>query len=150
MNVTDAEERAEMVEDFGKECRIMSMIRHPNIVQFFGSVQEAPNFCIISELCEGNVVDLLNLLSGRKINVTWRLLWGIANGAASALNYLHFENETQIIHRDVKAENLLLTEKVSEELERSEETRLTTQAYSARLLILTQRLRSSSSSSYVS
>ncbi|GMH66547.1 hypothetical protein TL16_g04456 [Triparma laevis f. inornata] len=114
MNVTDAEERAEMVKDFGKECRIMSMIRHPNIVQFFGSVQEAPNFCIISELCEGNVVDLLNLLSGRKINVTWRLLWGIANGAASALNYLHFENETQIIHRDVKAENLLLTEKLTD------------------------------------
>ncbi|GMI03518.1 hypothetical protein TrVE_jg11870 [Triparma verrucosa] len=111
MNPASPEERVELMTDFGKECRIMSMIRHPNIVQFYGSVQEAPNFCIISELCEGNVVDLLNLLSGREINVTWRLLWGIANGAASALNYLHFENETQIIHRDVKAENLLLNEK---------------------------------------
>ena len=111
MNPASPEERVELMTDFGKECRIMSMIRHPNIVQFYGSIQEAPNFCIISELCEGNVVDvsarqihrrpssiirsnqttsishthtlsiclptfpppqLLNLLSGRKINVTWR------------------------------------------------------------------------------
>lgn len=107
MNGT-AEERIELIADFSKETEIMSMIRHPNIVRFFGAVQESPNFCIVSELCEGNVVDLLELLSKKKINVTWRLLWGIANGAASALKYLHFDNETQIIHRDVKAENLLL------------------------------------------
>ena len=38
------------------------------------------------------------------------LTQSLANGAASALNYLHFEIKTQIIRRNVKAENLLLNE----------------------------------------
>jgi len=103
-----AEERLELIEDFSKECKVMSMTRHPNIVRFYGAVRQSPNFCLITELCEGNLQDLLTMVSNKKVNVTWRLLWSIANGAAQALRYLHFETETQIIHRDVKAENMLL------------------------------------------
>jgi len=86
-------------------------MHHPNIVQFWGSVQEAPNFCLITELCEGSVVDLLQLVRIEKVNVTWRLLKNITSGAAEAMKYLHYDCETQIIHRDLKAENLLLDRK---------------------------------------
>ena len=94
------------------------MIRHPNIVRFYGAVQESPNFCLITELCEGNLQDLLSMLSKKKVNVTWRLLWSIANGAAQALRYLHFETDTQIIHRDVKAEVRMREERSEEASER--------------------------------
>mmetsp|Transcript_11483 Transcript_11483/g.23514 ORF Transcript_11483/g.23514 Transcript_11483/m.23514 type:complete len:429 (+) Transcript_11483:194-1480(+) len=106
-----AQERLEILADFGKECKIMSLMMHPNIVQFWGSVQEAPHFCIITELCEGSVVDLLSLVAQEKINVTWKLLLGITSGGAEALKYLHYDCATQIIHRDVKAENLLLNKR---------------------------------------
>ena len=87
------------------------MMHHPNIVEFWGSVQEAPHFCIITELCEGSVVDLLSVVAAEKVNVTWKLLLNITTGGAEALKYLHFDCETQIIHRDVKAENFLLDRK---------------------------------------
>ena len=100
----DQDSRDEIQADFAKECTILEMLHHPNIVKFFGAVQTPPTLCMITELCEGSVVDLLTMVGREHINVTWGLLWKIAKGSAEALRYLHFECQPQIIHRDVKAE----------------------------------------------
>ncbi|KAJ0406168.1 hypothetical protein ATCC90586_001214 [Pythium insidiosum] len=98
------------IRDFQNELNILLVLRHPNIVQFLGAVTDPPTFCLLTELCEGSVVDLLHLAQSRKIIVTWLLALEIALGCAKACAYLHGLDPI-ILHRDIKAENLLLTEK---------------------------------------
>ncbi|TMW55128.1 hypothetical protein Poli38472_013890 [Pythium oligandrum] len=97
------------MKDFQNELNILSILTHPNIVQFLGSVMEPPNFCLLTELCAGSVVDLLQLAQTKKINITWGLTLEIAHGCAKACAYLHGLDPI-ILHRDIKAENLLITE----------------------------------------
>jgi serine/threonine protein kinase len=97
------------VTDFQNELNILSILTHTNIVQFLGAVLAPPNLCLLTELCAGSVVDLLHLAQSRKINITWGLTLEIALGCAKACAYLHGLDPV-ILHRDIKAENLLLTE----------------------------------------
>lgn len=103
-------EQNELLQDFQKEVKIVSILYHPNIVQFYGSVSVSPHFCLVTELCEGSVVDLLLIVGMKRVNVTWKICLEIALGAAKAILYLHTLTP-QILHRDIKAENLLLTNK---------------------------------------
>lgn len=105
----DADEKEETLEDFHKEMEILQMLNHPNIVHFFGAVQEDPHYAVLTELCEGSVVDLLMMVKKRRIDVTWKIVIDIATECAAAMFYLHNLNP-QILHRDLKAENLLITE----------------------------------------
>lgn len=104
---SDPEERSEILEDFSKELSILSKLRHRCIVQFLGAVQTDPNFCLIFELCEGSVGSLLSTAKQRQVNITFGMCLKIAGDCSEAMDYLH--NLTpKILHRDLKAENLLL------------------------------------------
>ena len=104
----DSNQQQLCITEFKKEVMILAMVSHPNIVRFLGSVQQKPHFCSLSEYCEGNVGTFLNMCKSQSVDVTWELLFNIALGAARAIQYLH-AREPQILHRDIKAENLLLT-----------------------------------------
>jgi serine/threonine protein kinase len=103
-------ERAENMEDFAKEIKILSVLKHPAIVHFMGACRRDPNYCLLFELCGGSVGNLLSTVRKRKVQVTWRMCIRIALDSARAVNYLH-TLEPKILHRDLKAENLLLDEK---------------------------------------
>lgn len=104
---TEPEEQAEILEDFTKEVAILSKLKHPCIVQFLGAVRTDPNFCLLFELCEGSVGSLLSTVKRHEINITWGMCLKIAHDCADAMDYLHTLSP-KILHRDLKAENLLL------------------------------------------
>lgn len=104
------EERTEIMEDFAREIKILKLLKHECIIQFLGACRKDPNYCLLFELCEGSVGSLLNMVKKHKVNVTWRMCLKIALDCARACDYLH--NLTpKILHRDLKAENLLLDDK---------------------------------------
>ena len=91
------------------EVAILSILRHPRIIHFLGAVQEDPRYCIITELLAGSVANLMRLFRRKEARVTWGILMQIAEDATEATMYLH-NLEPQILHRDLKAENLLIDE----------------------------------------
>ncbi|KAK4048551.1 hypothetical protein OIV83_004719 [Microbotryomycetes sp. JL201] len=95
-----------------RECRILSEARHPNIVQLIGfsfappsSSSSLPRLLIVSEyLPRGN---LRSYIADKSIPFPWRLRLSFAIDVARGLTYLHAR---QCMHRDLKGENLLVTE----------------------------------------
>lgn len=101
-------ERMEVVEDFDKEVAILTKLRHPRIVQYVGCVNKPPSpLCLVFELCEGSVALLLKMVRRANILISWRIGLQILRDAADAVHYLHAQTP-KVIHRDLKAENLLL------------------------------------------
>ena len=56
----------------------------------------------------GSVHTLLKMARQKKVLISWKICLTVALDAAEAVHYLH-KLEPQILHRDLKAENLLLT-----------------------------------------
>ncbi|EYU37995.1 hypothetical protein ABFS82_02G004200 [Erythranthe guttata] len=95
----------ELQKEFAQEVYIMRKVRHKNVVQFIGACTKPPNLCIVTEyMSGGSVYDYLHKQKG-----TFKLpnLLKVAIDISKGMNYLHQNN---IIHRDLKAANLLMDE----------------------------------------
>ncbi|KDO83665.1 hypothetical protein CISIN_1g047719mg, partial [Citrus sinensis] len=84
-------------------------LRHKNLVQLQGWCCEGNELVLVYEyLPNGSLDKILHNNSSSSIVLSWEKRLNIVLGVASALSYLHEECERQIIHRDVKACNILL------------------------------------------
>ncbi|XP_024032705.1 probable LRR receptor-like serine/threonine-protein kinase At1g53440, partial [Morus notabilis] len=95
--------------EFITEIGMISALQHPNLVKLFGCCIEGNQLMLIYEYLENN--SLARALFGSKeqqLHLDWRtrqkICWGIARGLA----YLHEESRLKIVHRDIKATNVLL------------------------------------------
>lgn len=94
------------LEAFMKEASLMSTLRHPNIVFFLAASIKPPHVYIITELCaKGSLYDVLQ--SAVPTTISGKTRKQFALDAALGMLYLHSE---QLIHRDLKTNNLLVTE----------------------------------------
>ncbi|XP_009588108.1 serine/threonine-protein kinase STY46 isoform X1 [Nicotiana tabacum] len=95
----------ELQTEFAQEVYIMRKVRHKNVVQFIGACTRPPNLCIVTEYMSGGSV--YDYLHKRKGSFKLPTLLKVAIDVAKGMNYLHQNN---IIHRDLKAANLLMDE----------------------------------------
>ncbi|CAK7329436.1 unnamed protein product [Dovyalis caffra] len=96
---------SDLQKEFAQEVYIMRKVRHKNVVQFIGACTKPPDLCIVTEFMSGgSVYDYLHKHRG-----VFKLptLLKVAIDVAKGMNYLHQNN---IIHRDLKAANLLMDE----------------------------------------
>ncbi|KAJ0252475.1 Serine/threonine-protein kinase STY46 [Hirschfeldia incana] len=96
---------SELEKEFSQEVFIMRKVRHKNVVQFIGACTKPPHLCIVTEFMPGgSVYDYLHKQKGVfKLPALFKVAIDICKG----MNYLHQNN---IIHRDLKAANILMDE----------------------------------------
>ena len=97
-----------LTRDFYKECRILSTIRHTNVVRFIGAYwdQEAKEPLLVMEAAKEN---LREFLERNKAHLGVEKQIAISSSMAEGLRFLH-EREKPIIHRDLKPGNVLVCE----------------------------------------
>ncbi|KAK4762526.1 hypothetical protein SAY86_008294 [Trapa natans] len=92
--------------EFTREVELLSKIDHHNLVKLLGFIDQGDERLIITEYVPNGT--LRAHLDGRNLSFNERL--SIAIDVAHGLTYLHMYSEKQIIHRDVKSSNILLTD----------------------------------------
>jgi len=92
---------------FDREVDIMPKVHHENLVAFIGVSSLQRPFRIITEYCAGGCCFEL-LHNCDHIELVWTQQMKMCADVASAMTYLHAFNP-QIIHRDLKSLNLLLS-----------------------------------------
>ncbi|KDP24465.1 hypothetical protein JCGZ_25029 [Jatropha curcas] len=96
--------------EFMTEIKIISNIHHPNLVELIGCCVEGSNRILVYEYLENNslATSLLSGSKGKHIAMDWSKRAAICLGTATGLAFLHEEIEPPIVHRDIKASNILL------------------------------------------
>ncbi|PHU23535.1 hypothetical protein BC332_08642 [Capsicum chinense] len=93
---------------FSDEMRSLNSVRHRNLVRLGGYCMRHGYGFILTEFIPGGT--LHELLHQRKpfVVLDWESRHLIALGIAQGLSYLHHDSVPQIIHRDLKSDNVML------------------------------------------
>ncbi|KAL5803324.1 hypothetical protein ACOSQ4_031629 [Xanthoceras sorbifolium] len=108
IKVLSAESR-QGVQEFLTEINVISEIKHENLVKLYGCCVEGDHRILVYNYLENNSL-AQTLLGGAHSNIqfSWRTRSRICIGIARGLAFLHEEIRPHIIHRDIKASNILL------------------------------------------
>jgi len=101
-------EGTSMDRSFLAEISTLGKIRHRNIVKLHGfCFHEDSNLLLYQYMENGSLGEKLHS-SSKECVLDWNVRYKIALGAAEGLCYLHYDCKPQIIHRDIKSNNILL------------------------------------------
>ncbi|KAK7321334.1 hypothetical protein VNO77_31876 [Canavalia gladiata] len=97
------------LNEFKNEIYTLSQIEHRNLVRLYGYLEHADEKIIVVEYVgNGTLREHLDGIRGDGLEIGERL--DIAIDVAHAITYLHMYTDNPIIHRDIKASNILITE----------------------------------------
>ncbi|XP_062096490.1 uncharacterized protein LOC133802234 [Humulus lupulus] len=98
-------EQERLTVEFWREAEILSKLHHPNVVAFYGVVQDGPGgtMATVTEFMVNGSLRHVLLSKERHLDRRKRLI--IAMDAAFGMEYLHSKN---IVHFDLKCDNLLV------------------------------------------
>ncbi|KAI3698498.1 hypothetical protein L2E82_42092 [Cichorium intybus] len=94
--------------DFYHEINIISSVDHKNLVKLVGFSCLGPESILIYEYLPNKSLNhfIFDAVRGKELN--WAKRFDIIVGIAEGLAYLHENSKSRIIHRDIKAANILL------------------------------------------
>ncbi|KAJ4801489.1 cysteine-rich RECEPTOR-like kinase [Rhynchospora pubera] len=100
------------------EVQFLSELQHKNLVRLLGVCMEKKEMLLVYEYIQNKSLDALIFVvsfsdetSPRKLN--WEERLKIIKGISKGLLYLHQDSPMQIVHRDLKAGNILLDENMN-------------------------------------
>ncbi|CAH8375784.1 unnamed protein product [Eruca vesicaria subsp. sativa] len=97
-------------EQFVAEIIAISSVMHRNLVKLYGCCYEGDNRLLVYEYLPNGSLD--HALFGGILQLDWSTRFEICMGVGRGLAYLHEEASVRIVHRDVKASNILLDSKM--------------------------------------
>ncbi|XP_004961442.2 putative leucine-rich repeat receptor-like protein kinase At2g19210 [Setaria italica] len=101
------------VKEFLAEAQILTRIHHKNLVSMIGYCKDGHHMGLVYEyMSEGTLHEQIAGNGSSRRCLTWTQRLRIALESAQGLEYLHRGCNPPLIHRDVKATNILLNEKL--------------------------------------
>ncbi|KAM0938011.1 putative protein kinase RLK-Pelle-L-LEC family [Dioscorea sansibarensis] len=95
------------VREFVAEIVSLGKLRHRNVVQLLGYCRRKGELILVYEYMPNGSLDNF-LFNQGKPTLNWSMRFRIIKGVASGLHYLHEGWDQVVIHRDIKASNVLL------------------------------------------
>ncbi|CAJ2674378.1 unnamed protein product [Trifolium pratense] len=96
---------------FVAEAKLLTRVQHRNVVNLYGYCIHGREKLLVYEYISHESLDKFLFRSNKKHELDWKRRFDIINGVARGLLYLHEDSHDCIIHRDIKAANILLDEK---------------------------------------
>ncbi|KAL2925030.1 Cysteine-rich receptor-like protein kinase 25 [Bienertia sinuspersici] len=99
--------------EFKNEVLLVARLHHRYLARLIGYCLEAKERILIYELAFNGSLDHILFDPNRREDLTWKIRYNIIEGITHGLLYLHEESQLRIIHRDLKASNVLLDESMN-------------------------------------
>ncbi|CAN8242128.1 unnamed protein product, partial [Cochlearia groenlandica] len=95
-------------QEFKNEVVIVAKLQHKNLVRLLGFCLEGEEQILVYEFVPNKSLDYFLFDPTKKSELDWNRRYNIIGGITRGMLYLHQDSRLTIIHRDIKASNILL------------------------------------------
>uniref|UniRef100_A0A0E0M6J2 Uncharacterized protein n=1 Tax=Oryza punctata TaxID=4537 RepID=A0A0E0M6J2_ORYPU len=96
------------LEQLRNELLLVAKLRHNNLAKLLGVCIKGDEKLLVYEYLPNRSLDTILFDSEKRAQLSWETRYQIIHGTARGLLYLHEDSQIKIIHRDLKASNVLL------------------------------------------
>ncbi|XP_059075583.1 cysteine-rich receptor-like protein kinase 44 isoform X2 [Cryptomeria japonica] len=100
-------------KEFLNEVKLVDNVQHRNLTKLLGCCAEGDERLLVYNYYPNKSLDTFIFDSKKRKELDWQKRYNIIIGIAHGLHYLHEDSQLRIIHRDIKATNILLDDKLN-------------------------------------